>query len=471
MNHKPSRTILFLAPLLVLMYLTPKVEEHFKSEDEVMKEEIPNWSELLEEEEDSVGVVEPLAIDTIIDSIDTLIIDVNRFSPSYATHNTSTLPDSLKLKGSEIAFKGLYGFFEKLESINDSDNIPLEVFHWGDSQIEGDRISGVLRSSWQKSWGGSGPGLIPAIQPIPSLSVRQEHSGNMTRHTRFGQLDSSINHSAYGPMATFCTVKGEGQTIVNTHPSGFKLNKVWPRVKFYVSGAPLGGNITLSGYKTPYKAFNIRPAKSGNHQEIEAKLHEGETSISIGFEGYNLEVTGIELGSNAGVQLHNIPMRGSAGMLFTKLDAGHFQKSMNDRKIGLLILQFGGNVVPYIKDKASAERYAHRFSKQLEYLKSIVPDAAIIVIGPSDMGSVGFYPMLAEVVESLEVAALETDCLFWDLRRAMGGEGSMMVWSEEEPKLASPDLVHFTPKGARIVGEKFDMSIRAEYKSWVEWRH
>ena len=86
MNHKPSRTILFLAPLLVLMYLTPKVEENFKSEDEVVKEEIPSWSELLEEEEDSVGVVEPLPIDTIIDSIDTLIIDVNRFSPSYATH-------------------------------------------------------------------------------------------------------------------------------------------------------------------------------------------------------------------------------------------------------------------------------------------------------------------------------------------------------------------------------------------------
>ena len=137
------------------MYLTPKVEEHLKSEDEVVKEEIPSWSELLEEEEDSVGVLEPLPIDTIIDSIDTLIIDVNRFSPSYATHNTSTLPDSLKLKGSEIAFKRLYGFFEKLESINDSDNVPLEVFHWGDSQIEGDRISGLLRSSWQKSWGGT----------------------------------------------------------------------------------------------------------------------------------------------------------------------------------------------------------------------------------------------------------------------------------------------------------------------------
>ena len=103
MNHKPSRTILFLASLLVLMYLTPKVEEHLKSEDEVVKEEIPSWSELfLEEEEDSVGVVEPLPIDTIIDSIDTFIIDVNRFSPSYATHNASTIPDSLKLKGSEI---------------------------------------------------------------------------------------------------------------------------------------------------------------------------------------------------------------------------------------------------------------------------------------------------------------------------------------------------------------------------------
>ena len=124
MNHKPSRTILFLAPLLVLMYLTPKVEDHFKSKDEVVKEEIPSWSELLEEEEDSVGVLEPLAIDTIIDSIDsidsidTLIIDVNKFSPSYATHNTSTLPDSLKLKGSEIAFKRLYGFFEIISGIS-----------------------------------------------------------------------------------------------------------------------------------------------------------------------------------------------------------------------------------------------------------------------------------------------------------------------------------------------------------------
>ena len=453
------------------MYLAPKVEEHFKSEDVLMKEEIPNWSELLEEEEDSVEIVEPLPIDTVIESINKLIIDANRFRPIYATHNTSTLPDSLKLNGSENAFKRLYRFFEKLETIHESDSLPLEVFHWGDSQIEGDRISGVLRSSWQKTWGGSGPGLIPAIQPIPSLSVRQEHSGNITRYTRFGQLDSTIMHSAYGPMATFCIVKGEGQTKVNTHPSGFKLNKVWHRVKFYISGAPLGGNITLTGNKTPYKAFNIRPAKSGNYQEIEAKLPEGETSISIGFEGYNLEVTGIELGSNTGIQLHNIPMRGSAGILFTKLDASHFQKSMNCRKIGLMILQFGGNVVPYIKDKTSAERYAHRFSKQLDYLKSIVPDAAIIVIGPSDMGSVGFYPILADVVKSLENAAIESDCLFWDLRSAMGGEGSMKVWSEKEPKLASPDLVHFTPKGARLVGEKFDMSIRAEYKSWVEWKH
>ena len=453
------------------MYLAPKVEEHFKSEDVVVKAEIPNWSELLEEEEDSVEIVEPLPIDTVIERIDTLIINANRFNPSYATHNTSTLPDSLKLKGSEIAFKGLYGFFEKLETIYESDSLPLEVFHWGDSQIEGDRISGVLRSSWQKSWGGSGPGLIPAIQPIPSLSVRQEHSGNMIRYTRFGQIDSTLTHSAYGPMAAFCLVKGEGQTKVNTHPSGFKLNKIWPRVKFYISGAPLGGNITLTGKKTPYKAFNIRPAKSGNYQEIEANLPECETSISIGFEGYNLEVTGIELGSKTGVQIHNIPMRGSAGMLFTKLDARHFQKSLNGRNIGLMILQFGGNVVPYIKDQASAERYTHRFSKQLDYLKSIVPDVAIIVIGPSDMGSIGFYPMLAEVVKSLEVAAIESNCLFWDLRSAMGGEGSMMVWSEAEPKLASPDLVHFTPKGARIVGEKFDMSIRAEYKSWVEWRH
>jgi lysophospholipase L1-like esterase len=65
------------------------------------------------------------------------------------------------------------------------------------------------------------------------------------------------------------------------------------------------------------------------------------------------------------------------------------------------------------------------------------------------------------------VTVLE-EALYWDLFEAMGGAGTMEVWAESTPKLASSDLVHFTPKGARLIGELLDESLRAEYRSWEQ---
>ena len=460
------------------MYLAPVAEKNFLENVEVA-DTMPEWSELLDEDETEVLFEEEVEVEkldsaiTIPTDVDSLVIDYNRWSPDYAVHSTSTLPDSLKLSGTDIAMRKLHGFFKKLESISDTDSKPLEIFHWGDSQIEGDRISGLLRSSWQKSWGGSGPGLLPALQPIPALSVRQEVEGSWTRFTRFGQIDSTLEHNAYGPMAAFCLVDGDAQITFKPHPSGFKLNKVWPRIKISIGAAPLGGNITLKGDINPYRAISIRPASTSMHSEVVAHIEEGEKELIVGFEGYKIEVTGVELGSENGVQLHNIPMRGSAGMIFTKLDTGHLNRAIENRDVGLIILQFGGNVVPYIRDSIAATRYGKRFARQLAHLKKLKPEAAIIIVGPSDMGdSVGesTYPMLNAVIESLKTAAIAEDCLFWNTREAMGGKGSMLKWSEAEPRLASPDLIHFTPKGARLIGYSLDQAIRAEYKSWVEWK-
>ena len=50
-----------------------------------------------------------------------------------------------------------------------------------------------------------------------------------------------------------------------------------------------------------------------------------------------------------------------------------------------MILQFGGNVVPYIRDTIAAKRYGKRFAKQLSYLKQLKPNSSIIVIGPADI--------------------------------------------------------------------------------------
>ena len=59
----------------------------------------------------------------------------------------------------------LTAFYQALDS---ADRMPVRVVHYGDSQIEEDRISSILRELWQKEYGGGGVGLlVPAGHPLP----------------------------------------------------------------------------------------------------------------------------------------------------------------------------------------------------------------------------------------------------------------------------------------------------------------
>jgi hypothetical protein len=322
----------------------------------------------------------------------------------------------------------------------------------------------------------SGPGLVPAVQPVPALALRQETTGDWSRYTRFGKTDSTLEHDCYGAMAAFCIAHDNGEILLSPHPSGFRLNKTWDVAEIHIGAAPLGGDVIVSGEITPSKAYHISPSTNGSHSVIRAELSGEQEEIVIEIEGYEVEITGVRLGSTSGVAIHNIPMRGSAGMIFKKLDGQHLKKYVDGMDVGMMILQFGGNAVPYIADTSAAERYGRRFSRQLRYLSNLLPGVAIVAIGPTDMGvtkeeEVPTYPMLDIIRKNLKEAAIDADCMFWDLAEVMGGNGSMEVWAESEPRLASPDLVHFTPRGARLVGEKLDLAIRAEYKSWAIWKH
>jgi lysophospholipase L1-like esterase len=135
------------------------------------------------------------------------------------------------------------------------------------------------------------------------------------------------------------------------------------------------------------------------------------------------------------------------------------------------MLQYGGNTVPYIESAEAAERYGSWFSAQIKLFQTLLPDVPILVIGPSDMArksgtTMETYPQLTLVRDALKEAALAQDALYWDLFEVMGGEGSMAAWVQSDPPLASPDHIHFTPHGARLVAELLRQSIQTEWTLW-----
>ena len=129
--------------------------------------------------------------------------------------------------------------------------------------------------------------------------------------------------------------------------------------------------------------------------------------------------------------------------------------------------------MPYIKNQEAIDRYGRWFTSQINRLKLSCPDAAFIVIGPSDMSTkikdkYVTYEHLPAVVEALRNAALSTGCGFWDMYNAMGGYNSMPSWVNAEPELARPDYVHFSTRGARLISNMFYNALLLEYNNYEE---
>jgi lysophospholipase L1-like esterase len=131
---------------------------------------------------------------------------------------------------------------------------------------------------------------------------------------------------------------------------------------------------------------------------------------------------------------------------------------------GMILLQFGGNVVPYMRPNY----YREFFKQELSFFKELVPGVPIVVIGPADMsirenGIFKTYPQLEPIRDALRQATLESGFAFWDLYEAMGGSNSMPSFVHADPPLASTDYIHFTPKGANLVAEMFYNALMLEY--------
>ena len=160
-------------------------------------------------------------------------------------------------------FDSLFTLFEQAKE----EGKTYRVMHYGDSQIEMDRISSVLRQKLQEFFGGSGPNMIPAIQAVPTISVQQS-CDNLKRYTLYG--DSSTHrapHNRYGVMTQFAQVAGEGSISFNqsSHSKAFENSKMISSVSIL-----LGRN--SQGFKATLKCDTVK---------VEPKVLDANDSVSL----------------------------------------------------------------------------------------------------------------------------------------------------------------------------------------------
>ena len=422
---KPHQVLLFIAAVMAglaaLCWVLPgrmawgDKEVRWPTLAEVMKiEPTDNGQWTID---DSLLVEEPIPADSIV-LVDSVIPDIPKPVRMKITVDSTT--------DSRIFLKAFYA------SLADCGEQVVRVLHYGDSQIEEDRMTQQIRESLQQRFGGSGVGLMPLAQTIPTRTIRQQlhMNGRLVQPAQGPQ-----RYIVYGPKR-------------DQRPDGLYgvMGQVAEMNDSLVSGSEsIMALCTPQDKKQRYDRWQVFADNSINYS------FSGDT-VRLSGRG---KVYGLSQVSDTGIIVDNIPMRGCLGLVFNKIDSAQLATFYHEQHVRLIILQFGGNAIPANQTPSTISGIVRGLRNQVRYLQACAPEADILFIGPSDMltqidGEWQTYPMIPYMDRLLKKMALEENIAYFSLFRWMGGTGSMKHW--QEIGLAGEDGIHFTRAGARKAG-------------------
>lgn len=339
---------------------------------------------------------------------------------------------------------------------------PVRIIHYGDSQIEEDRISSELRLVLQQKFGGSGQGYVPII-PYYSLTSRVQASAGLERYSAFGRR---LEDASYGPFADLVRLDTTMTLTFSALKRNYERRSHFDRITLLS-----GGDSTR--FAAGLGSRRVDVTGDGSLDFTVFELPDSCFTATLALSGYG-DIYGVLLDSDKGVRLDNVAMRGNSGDVFTKIPMACLSDFIEHENVQLIILQYGGNSVPHSKSSKAISVYMSIVRSQLARLKRVWPEARLLFIGPSDMatridGVMQTYPILPEMVDSLRNTVLSEGAAYWDLYSAMGGRNSMKRWVESSPALAGSDHVHFTPLGAEKVADMLADSFFLYYDYYL-WR-
>lgn len=363
-------------------------------------------------------------------------------------------------------FDSLFACFEQARYSEQ----PVRVMHYGDSQIELDRMSSVLRQRLQELFGGTGPGMIPPVQTVPSISVSQQ-DWNLTPYTVYG--DSTTRraaHRRYGVMTRFSTVRGNASVSFMRTNSSLAMENVkqFTEVSVLLRPDTTGTVVSLSVDDKTELADTLR--YDGKVQRVTWKLPSAVRRGTVRFSG-RADVYALLLDGGPGVAVDNVPLRGCSGTIFTGIERESMAQSFALLGTRLILLQFGGNRMPSVSKPESISTYMKEISRQIAYFRRVAPEAVLLFVGPSDMsrsydGRMDTWKGLPALNDSLRMTVLRNGVAYWDMFRVMGGEGSMVQYVQHNPPLAGTDYIHFTHAGAQQIGGALATSLQMCYECW-----
>lgn len=473
LKNKPAQFIFCLLSFLFLVVfiikidgalLFKKYQVKFVSSNLFLKKNRPNAVDKEKKKlADSVAKIDTTKIclyqekteDQLSNYVDSLILVTSQ------EINESTIKESPFLFNYPV--NGVYpldAFFESLANSDTSTGL-YRIAHYGDSQVEGDRMTAELRKLFKTKFPCEGVGYVPMKDITDPVSYYRQTDASWNRYTVFTNKIKGFAYGQGGSVYRYspATKAGINLNILTTYKKSY-LYYGYGSDSSFVDVYSSGNRLLASHHLDKKTVFN----------RIDLTLSSNETNLHFVFRGPSPSVYGVSFDGSKGIQFDNYGIRGQSGDDLMMIPQSQLIEMFTKTNTGMAIVQFGGNVVQGLKSESSINFYGEMYRKLYLHIQSALKKGSLLIIGINDVsrsinGTYESYPNIGALRYLQRKAAIDNGMAFFDIYQLMGGENSIKVWNQKG--LASKDG-HFGDKGRNIVCKELYKALIFEFKKYLQ---
>ena len=347
-------------------------------------------------------------------------------------------------------------FFASLSATADS---VVHIWYYGDSQVEGDRITQDLRPLLQKEFGGNGIGFLPFSDVATYRDFETETSENWTK------LNVFINRKSrgFGFSGIKFRIKQKDSTEEATTVIKSRYGSAFPAVSL-LYGNTSGGKVEVinDGKKEEKEAIAWSKEEGAGIIKISSGFRK---SLQLKFDDRESDFFGYLISGRNGIYIDNCGIRGHSGDGLFNISNTMLKTHARMMNTKLVVFHYGNNAIPYIKSKQHAEFVGKEFERLFNRFRQALPQVSFLVVSGGDMGrkideNDVPYEYAQLLAQTIGEAANRSGCAFFDMYSMMKKDGGIKEW--KRLGLANLDG-HLSPAGQARFAKVLYSELMREY--------
>ncbi|MBE7169587.1 MAG: hypothetical protein INR73_03310 [Williamsia sp.] len=340
---------------------------------------------------------------------------------------------------------GLEPFYAKLLRLKKEGKGPVRIVHIGDSHLQADLLTGVVRNRMQACFGNAGRGLV-----FPYQLARSNAPPDILSSSNVSWQANRLAHpeiAIASGVAGFCIQTAAARPVINLSLKPTEdAAQLFTRVRIF-TGPEQDTGLVLHADNNDTDYVLTRDTDSSLF--LEAQLDQPASSISLypSLTPFQFYGASFEKG-DGGVLYHTIGVNGATYGQYNK--ALLFWQQLPALSADLYIISMGTNEAQ--KSHPDLATFKLELLAMVTKLKAASPDAAILLTSPADsyFGGRTLSNPMKLISKALADFCAEQSLPFWDLYTITGGYGSARSWAKGG--LMSHDRIHYIKPGYELQG-------------------